>query len=147
MGECARLDGLRAPRFGLPRKKDMINEILAQIRAPNFTAGIVLFDGKVVETAPIVRRFKGRSRDHVREECKRLGWSISIVHQHDREDITAPPMPPKAAITQHAESFEVVKTDGTIEFIYFDENAGRRAISGRLTKEAAFAKAKELLTD
>ena len=33
----------------------MINEVLAQIRAPNFTAGIVLFDDVVVETAPIVR--------------------------------------------------------------------------------------------
>jgi hypothetical protein len=28
-------------------------EILAQIRGANFTAGVVLFDDKVVETAPI----------------------------------------------------------------------------------------------
>jgi hypothetical protein len=68
----------------------MIDEILAQIRAPHFTAGIVLFDGKVVETAPILRRFKGRSRDHVRAECKRLGWEVSVVWQMQREDITAP---------------------------------------------------------
>ncbi|MET3995061.1 hypothetical protein ABID65_006727 [Bradyrhizobium sp. S3.9.2] len=30
----------------------MITEILAQIRGPNFTAGIVLFDDVVVEAAP-----------------------------------------------------------------------------------------------
>ncbi|UGY13711.1 hypothetical protein HAP48_0034830 [Bradyrhizobium septentrionale] len=54
----------------------MITEVLAQIRAPNFTAGIVLFDDVVVETAPIV---------------------------------------------------------------------GRRAINGRMTKKAAFARAQELL--
>lgn len=125
----------------------MIHEILAQIRAPNFTAGIVLFDDKVVETAPIVRRMRGWSRDRVRAECKRLGWSISIVHQLDRDDITAPPMPRKAGITQHPESFEVVRQDGSVEFIYFDENAGRRAISGRLSKEAAFAQAQELLAN
>ena len=120
-----------------------IREILAQIRAPSFTAGLVLFDDKVVETAPIIRRMRGWSRARVREECKRLGWHISIVWQMDREDVTAPTMP-RAGITQHEESFEVTRKDGTVEFVYFDDNAGRRAINGRLTKDAAFAKAKEL---
>ena len=62
----------------------------------------------------------------------------------DREDITAPPMP-KPGIVQHEESFEVVKADGSVEFVYFDENPGRRVINGRLSKEAAFARAQELL--
>ncbi len=52
----------------------------------------------------------------------------------DREDITAPPMP-KPGIVQHEESFEVVKADGSVEFVYFDENPGRRVINGRLSKE------------
>jgi hypothetical protein len=68
----------------------VITEILAQVRGPHFCAGIVLFDDKVVEAAPIVRRFKGRSRDQVRAECKRLGWSVSVVWQMQREDVTAP---------------------------------------------------------
>jgi hypothetical protein len=44
----------------------VITETLAQIRGANFTAGIVLFDDKVVETAPIVRYMRGWSRDRVR---------------------------------------------------------------------------------
>ena len=52
---------------------------------------------------------------------------------------------PKPGIVQHEESFEVVKADGSVEFVYFDENPGRRVINGRLSKEAAFARAQELL--
>ncbi|UPT99178.1 hypothetical protein J4G48_0014500 [Bradyrhizobium barranii subsp. apii] len=66
----------------------MITEVLAQIRAPNFTAGIVLFDDVVVETAPIVRYMRNWSRDRVRTECNRRGWTVSVVWQMDREDIT-----------------------------------------------------------
>jgi hypothetical protein len=122
----------------------MITEILAQIRGPNFTAGIVLFDDKVVETAPIVRRMRGWTRDRVRAECRRLGWNISVVHQIQREDVTAPPTL-KAGIVQHEESFEAVRADGSVEFFYFDDNASRRAINGRLSREATFAKAQAYL--
>lgn len=62
-------------------------EILAQIRAEGpkpFTAGIVLWDDKVVEAAPIVRYMKKKSRDWVRDYCKQRGWSISVVHQMER---------------------------------------------------------------
>ncbi|MGY8677282.1 hypothetical protein Q2941_05620 [Bradyrhizobium sp. UFLA05-153] len=118
----------------------MITEVLAQIRAPNFTAGIVLFDDKVVETAPIVGYMRSWSRDRVRAECQQRGWTVSVVHQMQRDDVTAPPMP-KAGIVQHEESFEAVRADGSVEFFYFDDNAGRRVITGRLSREAAFAKA------
>ncbi|MCD9821234.1 hypothetical protein [Bradyrhizobium japonicum] len=67
----------------------MITEVLAQIRAPNFTAGIVLFDDVVVETAPRVRYMRRWSRDRVRTECKQRGWTVTVIWQMDREDITA----------------------------------------------------------
>lgn len=51
-------------------------------------AGIVLFDDVVVETAPIVRYMRNWSRDRVRAECNRRGWTVSVVWQMDREDIT-----------------------------------------------------------
>jgi hypothetical protein len=121
----------------------MITEILAQIRAPSFTAGIVLFGDKVVEAAPIVRHMRGWSRAKVREECKRMGWDISVVHQMQREDVTAPQFKP--GIVQHDESFEAVRADGSAEFFYFDDNPRRRAITGRPSRESAFAAAQEFL--
>lgn len=67
-------------------------EILAQVegkdgRGRPFTAGIVLWDDKVVVAAPILRRhFAGKWRDQVRLICKRRGWHISIVHEVHRPD-------------------------------------------------------------
>ncbi len=63
-----------------------LKEILASISAPHFTAGIVLWDDKVIEAAPIVHYMKkGKwTRDRVREYCKTKKWKISIVHQMDR---------------------------------------------------------------
>ncbi|MEY9184721.1 hypothetical protein ABIG06_006269 [Bradyrhizobium sp. USDA 326] len=121
-----------------------ITEILAQIRAPDFTAGIVLFDDVVVETAPIVRYMRRWSRERVREECRKRGWSVTVVWQMEREDVTAPQI--KSGITQHEESFEAVRPTGETEFFYFDENANRRAINGRLSKERAFELAQAFLT-
>jgi hypothetical protein len=118
-------------------------ETLAQIKAPNFTAGIVLHDDVVTQAAPIVRYMQRWSRDRVRAFCLEKGWSVAVVRQAEAEDMNVPPVEP--GITQHAESFEVQLPDGRIEFVYFDENAGRRAITGRLTKEAAFARAQALL--
>ena len=51
-------------------------EILAAIKAPKFHAGIVLWNDKVVEAAPIVRYMRGWSRKNVREYCKERGWQI-----------------------------------------------------------------------
>jgi hypothetical protein len=56
-------------------------EVLAQIKAPHFTAGVVLWNDKVVEAAPIIgymRKAKW-SRDKVREYCESKGWKISVV--------------------------------------------------------------------
>lgn len=61
-------------------------EILATIQADHFTAGIVLWDDKVVEAAPIVGFMKkGKwTRDKVRAYCLAKGWMISVVYQMER---------------------------------------------------------------
>jgi hypothetical protein len=63
-----------------------MTEILAQICAPHFTAGIVLWDDVVVEAAPVVGYMKkGKwTRAVVRDYCQRQGWQISVVHQIER---------------------------------------------------------------
>lgn len=70
-------------------------EILAQITAdkPRFAAGIVLWDDKVIEAAPIVRRaLKGKTRAFVRQYCQAKGWKISVVHQVERYDTIYKPV-------------------------------------------------------
>jgi hypothetical protein len=57
-----------------------MTEILAQITTPKFCAGLVLWDDKVVEIAPILRRMRGWTRDRVRDYCQRRGWKIEVVH-------------------------------------------------------------------
>lgn len=59
-------------------------ETLAQIEAPHFHAGIVLWDDKVVEAAPIVKYFKGCRREAVRKYCAEKGWKVTVVHQLER---------------------------------------------------------------
>lgn len=58
-----------------------MTETLAQINAPHFCAGIVLWDDKVIEAAPIVKYMRKWSRDQVREYCKSKGWKVSVVYQ------------------------------------------------------------------
>ena len=62
-------------------------EVLAVIDSPHFHAGIVLWDDTVIEAAPIVGYMKkGKwSRDQVRDYCKRKAWTVSVVHQIERE--------------------------------------------------------------
>jgi hypothetical protein len=59
-------------------------EILAQVRAQNFCAGLVLWDDKVIETAPLLRRMKGWSRAHVRDYCRGKGWKVEVIHALQR---------------------------------------------------------------
>jgi len=61
-------------------------ETIAEIDAPHFLCGIVLWDDVVIEAAPIVRKhLKGRTRAYVREFCKTKGWKVSVVHEIKRE--------------------------------------------------------------
>lgn len=68
-------------------------ETLAQIEAPHFSAGIVLFDDVVVEAAPIVGYMKkGKwTRERVRDYCKGKGWRVSVIYQHERRSPQTPP--------------------------------------------------------
>jgi hypothetical protein len=59
-------------------------DILAQIEAPHFVAGIVLQDDIVVETAPILRYMRKWDRKRVREYCQRNAWKVVVVHQLER---------------------------------------------------------------
>jgi hypothetical protein len=56
-------------------------EILAQVSAPHFVAGIVLCDDKVTKAAPILRFMRGWSRDRVRSHCHENNWDIRVVWQ------------------------------------------------------------------
>ncbi|KRR21336.1 hypothetical protein CQ14_06715 [Bradyrhizobium lablabi] len=122
--------------------KPSVTETLAQIKAAHFVAGIVLHDDVVVETAPIVRQMRRWSRDKAREYCRKCGWDIRVVSQTQVEPKPSAVTP---GIVQHAESFEVMHADGRIEFVYYDENPGSRAVNGRLSKQAAFVRAQEIL--
>ena len=61
-----------------------MRETLAAIDAPHFYAGVVLWDDKVVEAAPIVKYMKKWDRDRVRSYCKSKGWKVSVVYQMER---------------------------------------------------------------
>src|SRR5262249_45634113 len=72
------------PSEGMPMS---VIEILAQIEAPHFTAGIVLGNDLVVEAAPKVRFLKRMTRDEVRRAVERRGWKVSVVYQMERRDL------------------------------------------------------------
>jgi hypothetical protein len=91
---------------------------LGRVTGPDFVAAFET-DGVVRKAAPILSFMLGWSDDKVREHVAAKGWKASLV--------TAEVGPPP--IVQHEESFEVVK-GGLRAFFYFDDIAGRRAISG-----------------
>jgi hypothetical protein len=64
-----------------------IIEILAQIEAPHFCAGIVLWNDRVIEAAPILSYMKRQrfTRDEVRAYCAKRGWEISVVSKTERK--------------------------------------------------------------
>lgn len=58
-----------------------VTETLVQVRAPHFTAGLVLRDGKVYHAAPILKWTRGKTRDFLREDFKKRGWEASVVSE------------------------------------------------------------------
>lgn len=61
-------------------------ETLAQVRAPHFSAGLVLWDDRVEVAAPIIGYMRRWSRDRVRSYCTEKGWQVSVVWQMQRPD-------------------------------------------------------------
>lgn len=61
----------------------MSTEILASVDAPHFYAGVVLWDDKVIEVAPILRYMKGWSRGRVRSYCSDKKWRVIVVYERD----------------------------------------------------------------
>lgn len=107
---------------------------LVRVTGPDFVAGFEVDERTVREAAPILKALIGMSVDKAREHIRAKGWTASIV--------TAQAEPP--SIVQHVESFEVRK-GGQRAFFYFDENEGRRAISGKSTKPKALERAQAYL--
>lgn len=54
-------------------------EVLARIVAPHFVCGILIADGRVSATAPIVRYMLGWSPQRVLSYCNHKGWEIARV--------------------------------------------------------------------
>jgi hypothetical protein len=100
---------------------------LVRIVSPHFVAGIET-DGTVRRAAPIVGYMVGWSDDQVRTHVKAKGWTASII--------------PERQIIQHEE----VRYPGGRKFFYFDEDASRRAASGRPSKEQALQLVQVYLT-
>ena len=104
---------------------------LVRVVAPHFVAAFITDGDKVVQAAPILsKRFIGLTEDQARKVIAHFGWKASVI--------------PDPQIIQHEESFEV-RWPGGRKFFYYEDHAGRRAISGRMTKEAAFSAAQTFL--
>jgi hypothetical protein len=57
--------------------------MLVQVRAPHFTAGLVLTDDRCTQAAPILRRIVlGKTPDELRATFRRRGWTAVIVPEH-----------------------------------------------------------------
>lgn len=105
---------------------------LVRVVARNFVAAFET-DGIVRRAAPILsKRFVGLTDKQARQIIDHFGWKASVI--------------PDPEIIQHEESFEV-RWPGGRKFFYFDDNAGRRAISGRMTCAQALVAAQAFLKE
>jgi hypothetical protein len=74
----------------------------------------------------------------VRAYVKEQDWKASVVPE--------PSITHRFAGGSNAGSFEVRYAGGR-KFFYYDDNAGRRAVGGHMTKEQALAAAQAFLAD
>lgn len=96
---------------------------------PHFIAGFETDGQRVRREAPILRELHSLTNDGARKIIAAKGWRATIVKGNT-----------PLRLIQYEESFEVQK--GSVRaFCYFDEVAGRRAISGRTDKATAYTKA------
>lgn len=106
---------------------------LVRVVAPHFVAAFITDGTKVVKAAPILsKRFIGLSEDQARQVIAHFGWKASVIADPE--------------IIQHQESFEV-RWPGGRRYFYYDDNEGRRAISGRMTCAQALVAAQAYLKE
>lgn len=61
--------------------------MLVQVTAPHFCAGIVLTDGRVTTTAPILKWSVGWQRERLSAYFKSKGWrAVVVTHPSDEID-------------------------------------------------------------
>ena len=53
------------------------------IDAPHFCCGILIEDGRVTVTAPIVGWMKGKTLGEVKSYCARKGWHVTMMDERD----------------------------------------------------------------
>lgn len=61
--------------------------MLVRVTGPNFIAGVVLEDGRVQRTAPIVKWAMGMTEDELRAEIRRRKLTATIVRTLTRAEI------------------------------------------------------------
>ena len=54
-------------------------DVLIAIDAPHFYCGVIMRNGRVIRTAPIVHYLKGWDRDRVQRYAQRRGWRVEVV--------------------------------------------------------------------
>jgi hypothetical protein len=58
-----------------------MTDLLAQVSAPHFCAGLCLEHDRVTVAADILKYMVGWERDRVRSYCQGKGWSVRVVRQ------------------------------------------------------------------
>ncbi len=54
-------------------------DVLIAIDAPHFYCGVIVRNGRVIRTAPIVHYLTGWDRDRVQRYAQRRGWRVEVV--------------------------------------------------------------------
>lgn len=58
------------------------SERLIRVEAPHFVAALIIFDGKCVAAAPILRWAKGKGVDWLRAYFEQKGWkAYEVKHE------------------------------------------------------------------
>jgi len=60
-----------------------VSRVVIAIDAPHFYAGLVAEDGRVTETAPILRYMMGWDGERVAAYCRRKGWTWIRVEEKE----------------------------------------------------------------
>lgn len=51
--------------------------MLIRIEAPHFVAGLVVEDGQVYESAPVIKYMRGWTQEKVINYCRVKGWKVT----------------------------------------------------------------------